>query len=139
MLHAWKAGPQTVALRQQLEAMPRRRRLRALDPGRALPLPARPLRARLPGRLRTSSAHKPKSKVLILDAQPRRHLQGGAVQEGLDRGSTRASSSTGRNHGSTGVDVRRMTAKFEIADDVKADVLNVVPPQRAGDIAADAG
>jgi sulfite dehydrogenase len=46
ILHAWKAGPETVALRQQLEAMP--------DGGVcvigavALPLPAGALRARLP-------------------------------------------------------------------------------------------
>ena len=32
-----------------------------------------------------------------------------------------------------------MTMKFETADDVKADVLNVIPPQRAGAIAAQAG
>ena len=39
----------------------------------------------------------------------------------------------------TDVDVATMTAKFETADDVKADVLNVIPPQRAGAIAAQAG
>lgn len=43
------------------------------------------------------------------------------------------------NHVLTGVDVATLTAKFETADDVRADVLNVVPPQRAGNIARDAG
>ena len=36
-------------------------------------------------------------------------------------------------HVLTGVDAATMTAKFETADDVKATVLNVIPPQRAGD------
>jgi NADPH-dependent 2,4-dienoyl-CoA reductase/sulfur reductase-like enzyme len=43
------------------------------------------------------------------------------------------------NYVLTDVDVRTLTAKFETADDVKADVLNVIPPHRAGDIAAQAG
>jgi len=37
------------------------------------------------------------------------------------------------------VDVATRTAKFEVQDAVKADVLNVVPPQRAGAIARSAG
>ena len=43
------------------------------------------------------------------------------------------------NYVLTDVDVRRVTAKFETQDDVKADVLNVIPPQRAGAIARSAG
>ena len=39
----------------------------------------------------------------------------------------------------TDVDVATRTAKFEVQDAVKADVLNVVPPQRAGAIARAAG
>ena len=51
VLHAWKAGPQTVALRRQLEAMPDGGVFAISIPRRAVPLPARPLRARLPGRV----------------------------------------------------------------------------------------
>ena len=47
-----------------------RRRLRDLDPRRTLPLPAGTVRARLPGRLVLQAEAKPKSKVLILDANP---------------------------------------------------------------------
>ena len=43
------------------------------------------------------------------------------------------------NHTLTGVDVATLTAKFETDADVRADVLNVLPPQRAGNIARDAG
>jgi NADPH-dependent 2,4-dienoyl-CoA reductase/sulfur reductase-like enzyme len=43
------------------------------------------------------------------------------------------------NYVLTDVDVATRTAKFEVQDPVKADVLNVVPPQRAGAIARSAG
>ena len=43
------------------------------------------------------------------------------------------------NYVLTGVDANSMTMKFETAEDVKADVINVIPPQRAGAIAAQAG
>ena len=67
VLHAWKAGPQTVALRQQLEAMP--------DGGvYALSIPLAPYRCP-PGPYERACmvAHyfkkaKPKSKVVIFDA-----------------------------------------------------------------------
>ena len=39
----------------------------------------------------------------------------------------------------TEVDAKTRTARFEIADDVKADVLNVIPPHGAGAIARSAG
>ena len=43
------------------------------------------------------------------------------------------------NYVLTDVDARTLTAKFETQDDVKADVLNVLPPQRAAAIARTAG
>ncbi|MEY2631735.1 MAG: hypothetical protein RIR00_389, partial [Pseudomonadota bacterium] len=67
ILHAWKAGPQTVALRKQLEAMP--------DGGvYAIAIPKAPYRCP-PGPYERAclvanyfKASKPKSKVIILDA-----------------------------------------------------------------------
>ena len=67
VLHSWKAGPQTLALRRQLEAMP--------DGGvYALSIPLAPYRCP-PGPYERAclvanyfSKAKPKSKVLILDA-----------------------------------------------------------------------
>ena len=85
ILHAWKAGPQTVALRRQLEAMPRRRRLRAVDPGRAVPLPARPVRARVPGRV-VLQAREAEVEGADPRRQRRRDVEGPAVQEGVGRG-----------------------------------------------------
>ena len=49
VMHAWKAGEQTATLRKQLEAMPDGGVFAMSIPLAALPLPARPLRARLPG------------------------------------------------------------------------------------------
>jgi sulfide dehydrogenase [flavocytochrome c] flavoprotein subunit len=67
ILQAWKAGPETTALRQQLEAMP--------DGGvYALTIPEAPFRCP-PGPYERAcqvafyfQRHKPKSKVLVLDA-----------------------------------------------------------------------
>jgi sulfite dehydrogenase len=69
IVHAWKAGPQTVALRRQLEAMP--------DGGVfAMSIPKAPYRCP-PGPYERAcmvasylKVAKPKSKVLVLDANP---------------------------------------------------------------------
>jgi sulfide dehydrogenase [flavocytochrome c] flavoprotein subunit len=137
VLHAWKAGPQTVALRRQIEAMP--------DGGVfAISIPRAPLRCP-PGPYERAcqvasyfKRAKPRAKVLVLDGnedvQSKKALflrawsneYSGIVEYRPD-------------YVLTGVDVRTLTMKFETADDVKADVLNVIPPHRAGAIAAQAG
>lgn len=136
ILHAWKAGPQTVALRKQLESMK--------DGGVfAITIPKAPYRCP-PGPYERASvvasyfkAHKPKSKVLILDAN-----EDVISKKGLF---TKAWSELypniveyRPNHELIDVDVTNTTALFEF-DKVRADVLNVVPPQRAGAIASAAG
>jgi len=137
VLHAWKAGPQTVALRQQLEAM--------RDGGvYALSIPRAPYRCP-PGPYERAcqvawyfKRAKPKSKVVILDGN-----EDVTSKKGLF---TKAWSEEYKgiveyqpNHVLTDVDARTLTAKFETASDVKADVLNVIPPHRAGAIAVQAG
>ncbi len=136
VLHSWNAGPQTVALRRQLEAMP--------DGGvYALTIPLSPYRCP-PGPYERAcqvahyfSKAKPKSKVLILDAN-----EDVISKKGLF---TKAWSELypniveyRPNHELIDVDVTNTTALFEF-DKVRADVLNVVPPQRAGAIASAAG
>src|SRR3970282_273874 len=80
---------------------------------------------------------KPRSKVLILDANPDVTSKGPLFKKAWAelypgmiefRGNSKA----------VGVDARNRTIKLEV-EDVKGDVLNVVPPQRAGDIAVKAG
>ena len=136
ILHAWKAGPQTVALRKQLEAMP--------DGGVfAMTIPKAPYRCP-PGPYERACmvAHyfktkKPKSKVLVLDANEEIVSKKGLFLKAWadnykDIIEYRPQSEL------RDVDVGNRTAILEF-DQVKADVLNVVPPQRAGDIAAKSG
>ncbi|MGE0358566.1 MAG: FCSD flavin-binding domain-containing protein [Burkholderiales bacterium] len=132
VMHAWKAGPQTVALRRQLEEMP--------DGGvYILAVPQAPYRCP-PGPYERAcqvaayfKARKPRSKVLVLDANANvtskgplfrkawAELYNGMVEY---RGNSKA----------VDVDLRTGTVKLEL-DDVKGDVLNVVPPMKCGKIA----
>ncbi|HOB65246.1 NAD(P)/FAD-dependent oxidoreductase [Ottowia sp.] len=137
VLHSWKAGPQTVALRKQLEAMP--------DGGvYALSIPLAPYRCP-PGPYERAcqvahyfSQAKPKSKVLILDANDDVTSKGPLFKKAwADR--YKGIIDYRPKHNLTDVDAATGTLKFEFNDDVKAQVLNVLPPQRAGDIAHHAG
>jgi NADPH-dependent 2,4-dienoyl-CoA reductase/sulfur reductase-like enzyme len=137
ILHAWKAGAQTVALRRQLEAMP--------DGGvYALSIPVAPYRCP-PGPYERAcqvawyfKRAKPKSKVLILDGNGDVTSKGPLFKKAWAEEYKGIVEYRG-NHVLTDVDVATRTAKFEVQDPVKADVLNVVPPQRAGAIARSAG
>lgn len=136
ILHSWKAGPQTLALRRQLEAMP--------DGGvYALCIPKAPYRCP-PGPYERAcqvafyfKQHKPKSKVLILDANEDVQSKKGLFMAAWD-GPYKGLVEYRPNSELVDVDPRTMTAKLQF-EDVKADVLNVVPPNRAGEIARQAG
>jgi sulfite dehydrogenase len=132
--HSWKAGAQTVALRKQLEAMP--------DGGvYALAIPKSPYRCP-PGPYERAcmvasyfKTAKPKSKVLILDANPDIQSKKGLFMKAWDQ------HYKGLIEYRANADLREvsgLTARLEF-EDVKADVLNVIPTQRAGDIARAAG
>ncbi len=138
MPHAWKAGAQTLLLRKQLEAM---------DDGGvfAIAIPANPSRCPpAPYERASLIAHylktkKPRSKVLILDAKDNfsqqrlfekawRELYGDMIERiALSQG--------GRV---TSVDPATRTIVTEFGN-YTPDVANVIPPQRAGRIAATAG
>ncbi|MBW7900711.1 MAG: FCSD flavin-binding domain-containing protein [Rhodocyclaceae bacterium] len=136
ILHAWKAGPQTVALRKQLEDLK--------DGGvYALTIPKAPYRCP-PGPYERISViadyfkrHKPKSKVIALDANPEVTSKKGLFTKAWDE-LYKGIVDYRPNSELRDVDVANRTAILEF-DKVKADVLNVVPPQRAGDIVAKSG
>ncbi|MFH1816074.1 MAG: NAD(P)/FAD-dependent oxidoreductase [Pseudomonadota bacterium] len=136
ILHAWKAGPQTVALRKQLEAMP--------DGGVfAMTIPKAPYRCP-PGPYERACmvAHylkqaKPKSKVLVLDANEEIVSKKGLFTKAW-ADSYKGMIEYRPQSELRDVDAGNRTAILEF-DQVKASVLNVVPPQRAGDIAARSG
>ena len=137
VLHAWKAGPQTLALRQQLEAMP--------DGGvYALTIPLAPYRCP-PGPYERAcqvahyfSKAKPRSKVLVLDANDDVTSKGPLFKKAWAE-RYQGIVEYRPKHVLTDVDVAASTLKFEFSDDVKANVLNVVPPMRAGEIAVKTG
>lgn len=137
VLHAWKAGVQTVALRKQLEAMP--------DGGvYALSIPLAPYRCP-PGPYERAcqvanyfTKAKPKSKVLILDANEDVTSKGPLFKKAWADRYAGMVEFRGK-HGATDVDAATNTLKFEFQDDLKADVLNVLPPMRAGAIAVQTG
>jgi len=137
VFHSWKAGPQTVALRRQLEAM--------RDGGvYVLSIPVAPYRCP-PGPYERAcqvawyfKQAKPRSKVLILDGNGDVTSKGPLFKKAWAEEYKGIVEYRG-NHVLSDVDVATNTAKFEVQDAVKADVLNVVPPQRAGAIARAAG
>ena len=137
VLHAWKAGPETAALRRQLEAM--------RDGGvYVLSIPLAPYRCP-PGPYERAcqvasyfKSHKPRSKVIVVDANPDVTSKGALFKKAwadLYPGLVEYRPS----HKVVGVDAANRTLKFEVSDDLKGDVLNVVPQQRAGLVAVQAG
>ncbi len=130
MPHAWKAGPQTELLRAQLEAM---------DDGGTVIIaaPANPFRCP-PGPYERASliagylkASKPKSKVVILDAKDSFSKQAlfTAAWEELYPGMIQwVPFAEGGEVAS--VDPATMTVET-LFDTYTADVINIIPPQRA--------
>ena len=134
VVHAWQAGAQTVALRNQLTAM--------RDGGVvAISIPKVPYRCppgpyeracMIASYLKTA---KPKSKLLVLDANPEVQSKKALFEKAFAdhyKGILEYRPNAELKEVSGGV------AKLEF-EDVKADVLNVVPPQRAADLARTAG
>ncbi len=136
VVHSWKAGPQTALLRKQLEAMP--------DGGVfVISVPATPYRCP-PGPYERICmvAHyfkqaKPRSKIIVLDSnadivskKPLFTWAWNSFYPGMIE--YRPTSAV------LAVDGGRMTVSTEF-DEVKADVMNVVPRQRAGELCALAG
>ncbi len=136
VLHAWKAGPQTVALRRQLEAMPDGGLFAICVPLAPFRCPPAPYERACQVALYFQKA-KPKSKVLILDAneevQSKKALFTAAWNERY-----KGYVEYRPNSVLVDVDVSTLTAKLDF-ESVKADVLNVVPPQFAGAIARGLG
>lgn len=137
ILHGWKAGPQTVALRKQLEAMP--------DGGTyVISIPQAPYRCP-PGPYERASQvafyfsqAKKKSKVLILDGNDDVTSKGPLFKKYWAE-HYKDILEYRPKFVATDVDAKTNTIISDFGDKVQASVLNVVPPQRAGKIAAQTG
>ncbi len=134
--HAWKAGRQTLLLRQQLEQMP--------DGGTfVMTIPPAPYRCP-PGPYERACqlAHyfkqnKPHSKVIILDANPDIISKKGLFMQSFS-GAYRDLIEYHNNSSILQLDAAQKTVRTDF-ETVRADVLNVIPPQLAGQVAKDAG
>ena len=142
--HAWKAGPQTLMLRKQLLDMK--------DGGVVvMTIPQAPYRCP-PGPYERANMigmylkqHKPKSKIIIWDANENIVAKAALFRKGWvkhfgydDKDSTKGMIAYHGNSKLTKVDVKGMTVDNGI-ESLKGDVINIIPPQRAGIIAQKAG
>jgi sulfite dehydrogenase len=138
ILHSWKAGPQTVALKAQLDAMPN-------GGVYILSIPKAPYRCP-PGPYERACqvAHlfktkgNTRSKVVIMDANPDIQSKKGLFMKAwadLYPGMIEYNANMVVNE----VDVKGKRLLTETGDAIKGDVLNLVPPHRAGDIAQKTG
>lgn len=137
MPHAWKAGPQTLLLRKQLEDMPNGGTV-------LLTVPLAPFRCPPGPYERTSmiamylKQHKPKSKIIVLDANPDIASKAGLFRKGWKKhyeGVVQYRAA----HKVTAINAKNHSVFIEGIEEVKGDVINVIPPQRAGRIASLAG
>jgi NADPH-dependent 2,4-dienoyl-CoA reductase/sulfur reductase-like enzyme len=135
--HAWKAGPQTVLLRRQLEAM--------ADGGTVvIGMPLAPYRCP-PGPYERAcqvaaylKSRKPKSKLIVLDANPD-YVSKKPLFSRVFGEDYKGIIEYRNNAAVTEVDVAGKTFVLDLGDRIKGDVLNLIPPQRAANIARDAG
>jgi NADPH-dependent 2,4-dienoyl-CoA reductase/sulfur reductase-like enzyme len=134
VLHAWKAGPQTVQLAKQIQSMP---------DGGVVVMTVCPVAYRCPpGPYERASliawylqTKKPKSKLIVLDANKDIVSKTGlfkAVFKDYPNLEYRPSQKVEK------IDVGAKEVTTELGDKVKYDVINLIPPQRAGAIAVGA-
>lgn len=130
--HAWKAGWQTVNLRKQLETMPNGGVFVMSIPKAPYRCPPGPYEraCQVAHYFKTS---KPASKVIVLDANAEIISKKGLFTKAFNE---MYPNIIDYRPNSLVIDVnvanKTVTTEFGTADDVKADVLNIIPAQRAG-------
>jgi NADPH-dependent 2,4-dienoyl-CoA reductase/sulfur reductase-like enzyme len=134
ILHAWKAGPQTIQLAKAIQAIPDGGVVVMNVPPVAYRCPPGPYEraCQIAWYLKTK---KPKSKLIVLDANKDIVSKTGlfkAVFKEYENLDYRPSNKVEK------VDVGTKEVTTELGDKVKYDVINLIPPQRAGAIAVDA-
>lgn len=140
MPHAWKAGPQTQLLKRQLEAMADGEVVVMAappDPYRCPPGPYERV-SMIAHYLKTA---KPKSKLMVFDPKEKFSKQG-LFQEGWQQfyaGIVEWIPPSMTGGGVKKVDAKAMTVTTGDGETIKAAVANIIPAQKAGEIAAKAG
>lgn len=139
MPHAWKAGTQTALLRKQLTSMKDGGLVIVAPPANPFRCPPGPYE-RVSQMAHYLKHNKPKSKILVLDAKDKFSKQGLFTQGWKARydGMIDWVPAADTGGGVSSVDAGSMTVSTDF-DDYKADVVNFIPPQKAGKIAQIAG
>jgi sulfide dehydrogenase [flavocytochrome c] flavoprotein subunit len=139
MPHAWKAGPQTALLRKQLEAMADGGTVMIVPPPNPFRCPPGPYE-RACQIAHYLQQHKPKSKILIIDPKDSFSKQG-LFTQAWDRhykGMIEWRKGADTGGGIKSVDVKAGSVATDF-DTYKPAVVNIIPAQKAGEIAEVAG
>ncbi|NTV02528.1 MAG: NAD(P)/FAD-dependent oxidoreductase [Chlorobiaceae bacterium] len=138
MPHAYQAGPQTLLLQKQLHAMKNGGTVLICPPGNPFRCPPGPYeRASLIAYY--LKQHKPKSRVIILDPKDKFSKQG-LFNKGWKRLYPEMVEWRGPAAGGKvlSVDGGAMSVRTDLGE-LRGDVINIIPPQKAGLIAFTAG
>jgi sulfide dehydrogenase [flavocytochrome c] flavoprotein subunit len=136
--HAWKAGPQTMKLRKQLEAMPDGGTFYIVAPPNPFRCPPGPYE-RAAQVAHYFSQYKPKSKIIILDAKDAFSKQGLFMAGWKAKYGDMIEWISGANGGIIeSIDPKTRTLVGQVQE-FKGDVINLIPAQKAGVIAQSAG
>ncbi|MBT3041941.1 MAG: NAD(P)/FAD-dependent oxidoreductase [Candidatus Thiodiazotropha sp. (ex Codakia orbicularis)] len=137
--HAWYAGPQTLTLRRQIESMPEGGRVIIVAPPNPYKCPPGPYE-RAAQIAMYCKHHKPRAKILILDPKDAFSKQG-LFRQGWSKlygfGTDNAMIEwVGAAGGGTveELDPSTRTLQAEV-EEFTADVINIIPPQKAGKVA----
>jgi sulfide dehydrogenase [flavocytochrome c] flavoprotein subunit len=137
--HAWKAGPQTTLLKKQIEGVKDGGLVVIVAPQNPYRCPPGPYERAAQIAHYLSHHGKGKSKVLILDPKDKFSKQGLFMAGWKAKYGDMISWKSGAEGGK----VEEINAKTRLVktefDEYKPDVLNVIPPQKAGPIAEKAG
>ncbi len=137
--HAWFAGPQTVTLANQIRAMPEGGKVIIVAPPNPYKCPPGPYERAAQIALYCKH-HKPKAKIIILDPKDAFSKQGLFRQGWSKHYGFGTENSMIEWVGAAGggkveaVDPTTRTITAEI-EDFQGDVINIIPPQKAGKVA----
>lgn len=141
--HAWNAGNQTTILNNQLKAMPNGGTVIICAPPNPFKCPPGPYeRASMMAHYLKNN--KPKSKILILDPKSQfskqsLFIEGWKKHYGFGTENSMIEWHSMPDNPIVRIDVKNKTLETDFGDHFKADVLNYIPAQKAGNIAQTAG
>jgi sulfide dehydrogenase [flavocytochrome c] flavoprotein subunit len=137
--HAWFAGPQTQLLRDQLSAMPEGGHVIIVAPKNPFKCPPGPYE-RASQIAMYCQHHKPRAKITILDAKDAfskqgLYMEGWRKLYGYDTDNSMIQWISAAQGGAVEELDPSTRTLIGLVEDFQADVVNIIPPQKAGAIA----